>query len=81
MATSFQTPVPLHKATLPQTVFVDRDGDEWHAIGHTPSGELLLTVPQPREERDAGEGEPFAWTLHLVQAGFGPLIARSGVAA
>lgn len=87
MATSFQTPkatpavVSLDKRPLPQTVFVDREGDEWHATGHTPSGELLLACPQPRNPEDAGEGESFAWTLRLVQAAFGPLIARSAVAA
>jgi hypothetical protein len=87
MATSLQipkvaqTPVPLHKATLPQTVFVDRDGDVWQATGHSPSGELLLSCPQPRNPEDAGVGESFAWTLGLVQASFGPLIARSAVAA
>jgi len=87
MATSFQIPaaarppVPLHKATLPQTVFVDSQGDEWHATGHTPSGELLLSCPQPHNPEDAGEGESFAWTYHLVQAAFGPLVARSAVAA
>lgn len=87
MATVFQTPeatpppraVPLHKETLPQTVFVDRDGDEWVPSGHTPAGELLLACPQPSNPEDAGEGESFAWTLSLVEAGFGPLIARSAV--
>jgi len=81
MATSSQTPVPLHKAPLPQTEFVDRDGDVWVATGHTPGGELLLACPQPSNPEDQGEGESFAWTLGLVQAGFGPLIARSAVAA
>lgn len=83
MSTSFQTPrtapavVSLHKRPLPLTVFVDRDGDEWQATGHTPSGELLLACPQPHDPEDAGLGESFAWTLRLVQAQFGPLIARS----
>lgn len=87
MATSLQipkvaqTPVPLHKATLPQTVFVDREGDVWQATGHSPSGELLLSCPQPHNPEDAGEGESFAWTFGLVQASFGPLIARSAGAA
>ncbi len=81
MATSSQTPIPLHEAPLPQTVFVDRDGDVWQATGHTPDGELLLTCPQPRNPEDQGEGDSFAWTLRLVQAGFGPLIAQSAVAA
>ena len=76
-----QHPVPLHKAALPQTVFVDREGDEWVPNGHTPSGELLLTCPQPHNPEDAGVGESFAWTLGLVQASFGPLIARSAVAS
>jgi hypothetical protein len=79
MATSLQTPstapsvVSLNKAPLPQTVFVDREGDEWHATGHTPSGELLLACPQPRNPEDAGEGDGFAWTLRLVETEFGPL--------
>ncbi|NUS22732.1 MAG: hypothetical protein HOV92_00690 [Streptomyces sp.] len=73
--------VPLHKATLPQTVFVDRAGDVWVATGHNSGGELLLSCPQPRNPEDAGEGESFAWTYHLVQAAFGPLVARSAVAA
>ena len=87
MATSSQTPsttphvVSLHKAPLPQTEFVDRDGDVWVANGHTPNGELLLVCPQPHNPEDVGEGESFAWTYHLVQAQFGPLIARSAVAA
>ncbi len=72
-------PVPLHKATLPVTEFVDRDGDVWVPSGHTPSGELLLACPQPKDPEDAGAGESFAWTLGLVRAGFGPLIARSAV--
>jgi hypothetical protein len=87
MATVFQTPqVPpppratqLYKDTLPETVFVDRAGDEWVPNGHTPAGELLLACPQPVNPEDAGVGESFAWTLRLVQAGFGPLIARSAV--
>lgn len=87
MTTVSQTPavqpppraIPLHKETLPETVFVDRDGDEWVPSGHTPAGELLLACPQPLNPEDAGVGEPFAWTLPLVQAGFGPLIARSAV--
>jgi hypothetical protein len=87
MATSFQTPrgvqtpVSLHKAPLPQTEFVDRDGDVWVANGHNGRGELVLSCPNPRGPRDAGEGESYPWTLHEVQAAFGPLIARSAVAA
>ena len=74
-----QRPVPLHKAALPQTVFVDRQGDEWVPNGHTPSGELLLTCPQPSNPEDCGEGQSFAWTYHLVQAAFGPLMGRTAV--
>ena len=89
MATSFQIPqitlppraVPLHKATLPSTEFVDCHGDVWVPSGHAPNGELLLACPQPSNPEDQGEGESFAWTLGLVRAGFGPLIARSAVAA
>ncbi|MFJ9754932.1 hypothetical protein [Streptomyces sp. NPDC101149] len=85
MATSSQTPtaaqasrvLSLHKAPLPKTVFVDRDGDEWTATGHTDGGELLLACPHPHDPQDAGEGESFPWTLHTVQSSFGPLIARS----
>lgn len=83
MTTFFQTqrPAPavvsLHERPLPSTVFVDRDGDVWVATGHTPTGELLLSCPQPHNPEDAGVGESFAWTLRLVQAQFGPLIARS----
>lgn len=73
--------VPLHKATLPGTVFTDASGDDWQPIGHNPSGELLLACPQPKDERDAGEGESFAWTYSLVQRGFGPLVAHSAVSA
>jgi hypothetical protein len=85
MATSFQIPqvkrdpVSLQKAPLPKTEFVDRDGDVWVANGHAPNGELLLTCPQPSNPEDQGEGDSFAWTLGLVRAGFGPLIARSAV--
>jgi hypothetical protein len=89
VTTSSQTPggvqlpqvVSLHKAPLPQTVFVDRDGDVWTASGHNGRGELLLTCREPHEVRDAGEGESFPWTLHDVQQAFGPLIARTAVAA
>lgn len=72
-------PVPLHKATLPQTEFVDRDGDVWRATGHNEAGELLLACPEPRNPEDRGEGESFAWTLRSVRRSFGPLIARSAV--
>ncbi|MGA5506868.1 hypothetical protein [Streptomyces umbrinus] len=65
--------------TLPQTVFIDRDGDAWQPIGHNGAGELLLSCPQPSNPEDQGVGESFAWTLPLVQAQFGPLIARSAV--
>lgn len=89
MGTSFQIPrvvqtprvVPLHKATLPQTEFVDASGDVWVATGHTSSGELLLSCPEPHDPEDAGVGESFAWTLGRVQSAFGPLIARSAVNA
>jgi hypothetical protein len=73
--------VSLHKAPLPGTEFVDRNGDVWVPSGHTPSGELLLSCPQPKNPEDCGEGESFAWTYRLVQSAFGPLIGRSAVAA
>ena len=82
MATSSQTSksspkvVPLHQS--PQAnAWVDRDGDTWVANGRTPSGDLLVACPQPSNPEDAGEGESFAWTLRLVEAGFGPLKAVS----
>jgi len=84
MAQSLQIPpvrtVPLYKAPLPITVFVDASGDVWETAGHNAAGELLLSCPQPSNPEDAGVGESFAWTLALVQAAFGPLIARSAVA-
>lgn len=83
MSTSFQTPqrpVPLHKATLPQTEFVDRDGDVWQATGYNAAGELLLACPEPHDPDDRGVGESFPWTLRSVRQSFGPLIARSAVA-
>lgn len=76
-----QTPVSLHKAPLPQTEFVDRDGDVWVATGHTYDGELLLACPHPSNPDDRGEGESYPWTLRSVRMAFGPLIARSAVAA
>lgn len=66
--------LPLHESPQAQ-VFVDRDGDVWVPNGHTPSGELLLACPQPQNPEDAGVGESFAWTLPLVEVGFGPLTA------
>jgi hypothetical protein len=75
-----QRPVPLHKATLPQTEFTDSSGDVWVPTGYNTAGELVLACPNPQDPRDAGEGESHPWTLHEVQAGFGPLIARSAVA-
>ena len=80
MATSSQNSqtaprgVPLHQA--PQA-WVDRDGDRWVASGRTPAGDVLLACPAPQDPEDAGEGESFAWTLRLVEAGFGPLRAVS----
>jgi len=83
VSTSFQNPrvVSLAKAPLPQTEFVDASGDVWTASGHNDEGELLLACPAPREERDAGVGDSRPWTLHEVQSAFGPLIARTAVAA
>lgn len=82
MGTSSQIrPVPLHKAPLPGTEFVDCDGDVWRATGHNGRGELVLACPEPCDPRDAGEGESYRWTLHEVQQAFGPLIARTAVAA
>jgi hypothetical protein len=71
MTTSIRV-LPLHEA--PQA-FVDRDGDVWVPSGHTPDGEPLLACPQPSDPEDAGVGESFAWTLRLVEVGFGPLKA------
>ncbi|MEU5593074.1 hypothetical protein [Streptomyces sp. NPDC020298] len=84
MATSFQTsltgitPVyPLHEAPLPQTVFVDRNGETWVPAGHTSGGELILSCPEPLNEEDRGEGSSFPWTLGQVERAFGPLTARA----
>jgi len=83
LTTSFQTPsatphvVALHKAPLPQTEFVDRNGNVWVADRHNARGELVLACPNPVDPEDAGEGESYPWTLHEVQTAFGPLIARS----
>lgn len=83
MTTSSQTPrvVSLNKAPLPDTEFVDSAGDVWVATGHTLGGELLLSCPRPHDPQDQGDGESFPWTLALVQAAFGPLMARSAVKA
>lgn len=68
--------VPLHQS--PQAkAWVDRDGDTWVPSGRTPSGDALVACPQPQDPEDAGEGDSFAWTLRLVEAGFGPLTAVS----
>lgn len=72
---------PLHEVPLPQTEFVDRDGDVWVATGHNTDGELLLACPAPQNPEDRGEGESYRWTLRTVRMAFGPLIARSVVAA
>lgn len=80
MATSSQTniasrrPVPLHQSPQAQS-FIDSAGDTWVGTGRTSNGELLLSCPQPSNPEDAGEGDSFAWTLRLVEAGFGPLTA------
>lgn len=68
--------LPLHEAPQAQ-VFVDSSGDVWVGTGHTSAGELLLACPQPGDPEDQGEGESFAWTVRLVEAGFGPLTAVS----
>lgn len=89
MSTVFQTPtverlprvVPLHKATLPETEFVDKDGDVWVPSGYNGRGELELICPNPQDPREDGEGEPRRWSLHGVQSAFGPLIARSAVSS
>lgn len=70
-----------HNSTDPPEVFIDRDGDEWHPIGRNASGEVMLACPEPQNPEDRGEGESFAWTLPLVEAGFGPLTSRSAVSA
>lgn len=74
MATSLQTGSgvrPLHLS--PQAAFMDADGDVWVGTGRAPSGDLLLSCPQPSNPEDAGVGESFAWTLRLVETAFGPL--------
>lgn len=86
MATSSQTSpagtvqvYPLWEAPLPETVFVDHDGDVWAPNGHTEDGELLLACPNPSNPEDAGEGPPFPWTLTAVERAFGPLTAQADV--
>ncbi|MFD4572053.1 hypothetical protein ACFWNK_02020 [Streptomyces sp. NPDC058417] len=86
MATSSQTRIapsvlPLSEAPLPQTEFVDRDGDVWIASHHNARGELVLECPAPQDPADDGEGESYPWTLQQVQRAFGPLLARSAVGA
>lgn len=76
-----QRPVPLHKATLPTTEFVDNSDDVWQPTGHNEAGELLLSCPEPHNPEDRGEGASYLWTLREVQRSFGPLIARSAVTA
>lgn len=71
----------LHKAPLPLTEFVDRDGDVWVAAGHNGRGELVLACAAPQNPGDQGVGESRSWTLREVQSAFGPLMARSAVAA
>lgn len=85
MATVFQTPqvpppvrpVPLHKATLPVTVFTDAEGNDWVPAGHNGVGELVLSCPAPLDPADQGDGPSYPWTLHEVQSVFGPLMAHS----
>lgn len=67
---------PLHQSPQSQ-VFMDSTGDVWIGTGYTSNGDLLLSCPQPRDPEDAGAGDSFAWTLRLVEAGFGPLTAVS----
>lgn len=69
----------LHEAPLPQTTFVDRDGDVWVPAGHTAEGELLLACPEPQNPEDAGEGPSFPWTLQRVERACGPLTPRADV--
>jgi hypothetical protein len=71
--------LPLHEAPLPQTVFVDRDGDTWVPAGHTTEGELLLACPEPQNPGDQGDGPSHPWTLAKVEAAFGPLTPRADV--
>ena len=70
---------PLDMAPLPQTVFVDREGDTWVPAGHTADGELLLDCPSPRNPEDFGSGLSFPWTLTKVERVFGPLTPRADV--
>lgn len=71
--------LPLHEAPLPQTVFIDHDGDVWVPDGHTAEGELLLSCPEPQNPGDQGDGPSFPWTLAKVEAAFGPLTPRADV--
>lgn len=69
----------LHEAPLPQTVFVDRDGDVWNPNGHNANGELLLSCPNPSNPDDAGTGPSEPWTLARVERAFGPLSPQADV--
>lgn len=73
--------VSLHKAPLPGTEFVDRNGNVWVADRHNAAGELVLACPNPVNPEDAGEGESYPWTLREVQQAFGPLMARTAAVA
>ena len=79
MRTSSQTPrvYALHEAPLPQTAWVDSNGETWVPAGHTSSGELILACPEPTQEVDRGEGSSFPWTLAQVERAFGPLTAQT----
>lgn len=84
MNASSQTPTrrrvfALHEAPLPQTVFVDNDGDVWEPDGHTASGELLLACPNPHDPAEFADGPSFPWTLAAVERVFGPLTPRADV--
>jgi hypothetical protein len=79
LRTSSQTPrvYALHEAPLPQTAWIDRNGETWVQAGHTSNGELILACPEPSNPEDAGEGASFPWTLAQVEAAFGPLTPRA----
>jgi hypothetical protein len=66
-------PVPLPPS---DSLFVDRNGEEWRPVGHTVDGDVLLACDEPLNPEDRGEGESFPWTDRLVEAWFGPLVRK-----
>ncbi|MFF5501232.1 phiSA1p31-related protein [Streptomyces roseolus] len=63
------------------TAYVDRDGERWTFPGQTtPRGEPIVACPAPRDPHEAGTGPSHPWTLHAVDARFGPLTEENPAA-